>query len=113
MIKIKRIDENVVGLVQKDGPTTSKEAAVAVFPRSGTQRHRVLQALAMSTFGLTDEDIEDITGLDYNSSGPRRRELVNAGWVKDSGEVRKSGKGVNQVVWKITTEGLKEWRNHG
>jgi hypothetical protein len=109
-MRITRSDENAIGLALKDGEETSKEAARAVFPRSGSQRWLVLQAFHNSTLGLTDSEMEEVINLDYNSFGPRRRELVSAGWVEKTEYVRKSKWGVNQVVWQITPEGEKQWR---
>jgi hypothetical protein len=81
-------------------PDTSFEAAERVLPVSGTQRAKVFDALSLS--GLTDEEIGLVLKMNPSSVRPRRGELVNEGWVKDSGKRRKTDAGYNAIVWQIT-----------
>jgi uracil-DNA glycosylase family 4 len=93
------IDDNSVGLWSGSDPDTSKRAALAVFPKAGTQRRAVYDIIAAAPDGLTDDEIARATKMDYNSFGPRRRELVTGGWVFDSGRERPGDSGVKQMVW--------------
>ena len=104
----RRIYENCVGPSHHSAPETSRQAAEANAPRSGTQRAKVLLALfgARSRhLGLTDDQIAAETGLVGNAVRPRRGELVADGFVEDSGERRSSWMGHPAVVWTITARG--------
>jgi len=55
--------------------------------------------IAKSAAGATDEEVELAFGLAHQTVSPRRRELVLAGLVKDSGERRKTSSGRQATVW--------------
>lgn len=94
--------EDGVVLGAKD---TSREAALRVFPRTGTQRARVLDIISASISGLTDEEMQNILSMSPNSQRPRRNELVKGGWVEDSGKQRKTKSGAFAEVWTLTHRG--------
>lgn len=77
---------------------TSRHTAIGNYPRSGTQRARVLMLIAAGPH--TDNELVDLTGLSPSSVRPRRVELVDAGLVVDSGERRRGC-----VVWRTTEAG--------
>lgn len=80
--------------------TTSKAAAVRIEPKAGTQRHAVLAWLRdMKTCGATDEEMQRVIPMSANSQRPRRQELVEDGWVVDSGRTRKTASFFDAVVW--------------
>lgn len=54
--------------------------------------------------GLTGDDIETVSGRPYQSLGPRRPWLVEAGWVAATGDKR-NGKG----VYTATPAGVEAW----
>lgn len=86
---------------------TSQAAAEGVLVRSGTQRHHLLRNLALrGDAGATDDELAGLARLDLNSVRPRRLELVEAGYVMDSGDTRDSARGNPAVVWLPTLEGL-------
>jgi hypothetical protein len=87
------------GLVRNDHPETSRAAAYAVTPRTGTQRRRVLDAIAAKP--STDEEIQSALHMNPNTQRPRRVELVRGGWVGDSGERRPSSTGQDSIVWGL------------
>jgi predicted ArsR family transcriptional regulator len=97
--------ENRLGPSHHNAPETSGQAAVANFPRSGTQRVRVL--LALYSADLTDDEIAHDTRLVGNSVRPRRGELVADGLVEDSGKRASSNFGHPAVVWTLTEDGLR------
>jgi hypothetical protein len=87
------------GKARRDGAPTSKAAAYAVAPRTGTQRRRVLDAIAHRA--STDEEIQAALRMSGNTERPRRVELVEGGWIRDSGARRKSSTGSASIVWAL------------
>jgi hypothetical protein len=88
-----------------------KAAALLVEPRPGTKRRAVLDAVAavardVRTVGLTDVEIQRATGLSPNSARPRRVELVNGGWLADSGRTREHF-GREHTVWVLTEKAAR------
>lgn len=89
------------------GSSTSERAAEAIEPFMTAQRWKVLTTFRQ--FGLlTDEDVAGITGLSASSVRPRRGELVELGYVIDSGEERKTKSGRAAVLWRVTTPEERE-----
>lgn len=102
---------NGPGAARSDASRTSKAAAVAAEPRSGTNRRAVLDAVTAvardpRTVGLTDVEIQRATGLNPNSARPRRVELVEGGWLMDSGVTREHF-GREHIVWVLTDKGSR------
>lgn len=79
-----------------DARERRREAVVrraAAVPRPGTAGRAVLDAVAAvardpATVGLTDVQLQAVTGLNPNTVRPRRGELVTGGWLVDSGTTR-------------------------
>jgi len=96
---------NQLGASHEYGPETERAAAYRNMPKSGSQRLRVLECLyAAGLRGRTDQEMEEILGLKRPSPGSRRGELVQGGWVKDSGRRRATDLGNLAVVWVLTAE---------
>ena len=93
--------DNRPGLVRRDAPDTSREAAAAVESVTGRDRQRVYAAIRTSG-GLTDEEIRDRLGMGESTERPRRRELVVSGHIKASGRRRKTRTGRSAIVWEAT-----------
>jgi hypothetical protein len=101
--------------VRTDGRATAKAAALAAEPRTGTNRRAVLDAVAavardVRTVGLTDVEIQRATGLNPNSARPRRVELVDGGWLADSGVTREHY-GREHTVWVLTDKAVRSGSN--
>lgn len=96
---------NYPGPSHRNAPETSRQAALANAPRSGTQRAKVL--LALYDHALTDDEIAATTDLVGNAVRPRRGELVSGGFVEDSGHRRSSWMGHPAVVWQVTDKGAR------
>jgi hypothetical protein len=81
---------------------TSLAAAALVFPKTGTQRMRVLDAIIKAgSNGMTDPELADQLGIGDNSERPRRKELLEQGWVIDSG-LRRPARGLgDSIVWVL------------
>lgn len=91
---------NAVPLARKSDPDTSHQAARDATPRAGTHRARALVELrAAGENGLTDFELSARTGIAQTSIGVRRKELVDAGLVKDSGKRRSAPSGSAAIVW--------------
>ncbi len=91
---------NTPGKVGREHPETAKKAADRIQPATGTQRQRVLTALAEVTDGMTDEELQSVLTMNPSSQRPRRIELVEQGWVEDSGTRRKTTSGTEAIVWR-------------
>jgi len=88
------------------GRDTERAAAYAVMPNVGTQRMRVLVAIALAgDDGRTDQELEDELEMRRPSPGNRRGELVLGGWVRDSGRRRPTHSGGPANVWILTEAG--------
>jgi hypothetical protein len=107
------VDANLIGATRRQGNDTDRAAALAVMPRTGTQRRRCLAALALAgDAGLTDHELSETTGLYLYSAAPRRTELLRGGWVRDSGQRRTTPLGSEAVVWTLTEEGAARLSTH-
>lgn len=100
------------GKVRRGARETSASAAVLAEPRTGTNRRAVLDAVAAvsrdpRTVGLTDVEIQRATGINPNSARPRRVELVDGGWLADSGRTREHF-GREHTVWVLTERAVHE-----
>lgn len=86
---------------------TSRKAALDNYPRSGTQRARVLGAIvATAPHGRTAHEVAAATGLYYGSVTPRIGELKRGGWIVASEETRKSEHGSDAEVLYATERAL-------
>lgn len=84
---------------------TTAKAAIAVLPRSGSQRRRVFDLLVRHEAGMTDEEIQHYLLLGANSQRPRRKELCDAGLVTDSGRRVRNAGGQECIVWILSDSG--------
>lgn len=91
------------GKVRRDAPDTARKAALAVTPRTGTQRHAVLASILQAhRDGATDEELQTALAMNPSTQRPRRVELVEGGFVVDSGKRRPSRSGNASIVWVAT-----------
>ena len=87
---------------------TSISAAVAIEPKAGTLRARVLNALRIRKHhGATDEELQTWLEMNPSTQRPRRVELLESGLIKDSGTTRQTKSGRSAVVW-IAIESKKQ-----
>lgn len=72
---------------------------------------RVLQFIERAgQRGGTDEEIADGLALNANAERPRRLELEEGGWVRDSGQKRSTRSGNDAIVWVLTDRALAQFR---
>lgn len=94
-------------------PETSHEAAEFISPHVQRMQRAVLEFAGEpeSADGFTDVALNrhfETTGSSYRS---RRAELVERGFIRDSGERHtygENGKGRRHIIWQITLAGLNE-----
>ena len=107
------VDDNRIGAFHgpaSDAPETERAAAISVYPRTGTARRAVLDAIAAAgDRGMTDEEVALKCRLRLYTAAPRRNELVRDGWARDSDERRPTTTGTPAVVWVLTDEGRRQY----
>lgn len=85
---------------------TSARSAARTLPGKGTQRRRVLDALLDAVdhrrTGLTDDELETILGLRHEAASAARNSLMRDGWVVDSGQLRRTRRGHDAIIWTPT-----------
>jgi hypothetical protein len=100
---------DTMGKARADHPDTSRKAALDALPRTGTQRSEVLRVVAhaarIGLVGLTDVEVQNVLDMVPNTERPRRVELVDGGWLRDSGK-RRAHNGRDHIVWTLTEKGL-------
>ena len=97
-------------LARNSDPVTSFEAARdASFKAS---EHRIKALLALHEYGpMTDFELADVTGLQQNSIGKRRKDCQDAGFVdflrdEDGVKVKRPApSGSKALVWKLSIAG--------
>ena len=87
-------------------PVTSHQAAMRAKINVGTNRWNCLVAHYCHPAGLTDYELGDRTGLQQNSAGKRRGELMAAGLIEETALRRLSPTQSPCIVWKITRAGV-------
>ena len=99
-------DANRVGKFQ--GPAagaapTQREAAILAYPRTGTQRRRILDFLiGAGEHGATDEEMQKALDMNPSTQRPRRVELVEGGWVERTDRRRRTSSKTPAAVWRVT-----------
>jgi hypothetical protein len=98
-------------MARKDGPATSRAAAAAASPRTGSQKALLLEAyLTAGDAGLTDEQAAEATGMlqanprwDYTK---RCSDLRRDGFIAPTGEQRMGAAGHPRDVCAVTVTGF-------
>lgn len=109
-----RPDDNRIGKFaapDHGAPVTQRQAAILVYPATGTQRRDVLDCIAGSgERGCTDEEVQQKLAMRVQTETPRRNELVDDGWIEDSGRTRPTTSGREATVWVLTASGRSQLR---
>lgn len=96
------------------GSETSRLAAIAIYPKSGTQRHHVLDLIASVEGGHTCDEVALILGLPPQSSSARFNELAHPHdqdgadappLIAEKGQQRRTRWGRMAEVYVVTTAG--------
>lgn len=99
--------ERELGPFVKDS-STSRNAALDNWPRQGTQRWRIINAMASAEGGMTRDDLEQKLGLSHQTCGPRVKELIEGGWAYETDRERKTVTGSAAKVLELTGKGREE-----
>jgi len=88
------------------GSETSKEAARKIEPRMANKRGRLLVAMVANwPDGATHEEMIQKLGWPPSTLRTRCSELVEGGFVTDTGEVKDNQYGNAMAIWKPTNRG--------
>ena len=103
-----------VARVRHDAPATSVRAAAAALPRTGTIRAEIVDLIGRSPAGLTDDDLERITGRSHQSVSAARNSLVRDGWLTPASGplgpvVRPTRFGNDATVWVLSAQARQVW----
>tara|TARA_B100001123_G_C15007037_1_gene905946 strand:+ start:96 stop:410 length:315 start_codon:yes stop_codon:yes gene_type:complete len=77
---------------------TSLEAALKKHPTIGPSQRKVYEAIKGSPDGLTDKEVQILTGMSGDTERPRRLELLKADLIEESGTRMLDGR--RSVVWR-------------
>ena len=84
-----------------NGSATSAKAADSLTPGTlNAMQRRVLELLAATPEGLTDEEMQLRLGMNPSTQRPRRIELMRMGLVQRAG-TRRTSSGRSADVWRV------------
>lgn len=95
------------------GSDTSKAAAGLSVPLQFSVRQEITEALTRTNIGYTDDQLEERLKRPHQTVSSARNWLVAAGWVRDSGQRRKTRGGREAVVWELTDAGTTALQQKG
>lgn len=88
--------------IRRDARPTSRAAARAALPNTGTKRRKVFDFIRLQgDHGATDAEIIAGLGMAHQSVGPRRLELLEAGLIAPADKQRATPTGVMAMVWVV------------
>lgn len=97
-----------------NGTATSRAAASTTAPRLGSRVRRILDLIADSPRGQTDEEIEQALGLSHQTASSARNGLMNAGWIEQARDpqthapiTRPTSTGNQAAVWRLTNKAAR------
>lgn len=90
--------------------STSRNAALDAYPRQGTQRARIIDQLDGIPLGMTRDELAARLGMSPNTVRPRIVELMEGGWVEDTGRTRKTPLKRDAEVLALTDKARRELR---
>ena len=84
---------------------TSRAAWQSASTKGAEMKRRIMNLLEGKPLGLTDEEIGEALGtVETRSNRPARLELRNEGYVRDTGNRRKTASGSMAIVWEKTPD---------
>lgn len=101
-----------LGPFSKDSET-SRQAALQNYPKSGTQRHKVLVAIGRSgAYGRTRDELASELGLPDSGTDARVWELLRGGFVREDGDrTRETQAKAQASVLVLTDKGIREFND--
>jgi hypothetical protein len=91
----------VVAAADLDRQAPTIRGASVSLPRKGTLGRQVYDAI-IARRGLTDDDLEYVTGRSHQSVSSARNRLMEDGLIYDTGEKRTTRHGADAAVWKAS-----------
>jgi hypothetical protein len=92
---------------------TSRKAALDNYPRSGTQRAKVLRAITEAARlggGVTRDELCLALTMPPNVLTPRVKELIDGGWAKEDPDMKRRTRAGSEAVVVFATD---KAMNHG
>lgn len=113
LYKVAQAHDNALGPVGSQD--TSRKAALQNYPRSGTQRNRILRLAAHMTGqerygGVTRDEVVVALEMKESSVHPRVLELLGGEWLEETGRTRPTRTGADAVVLAATMKGRRAVR---
>lgn len=101
---IHEISTPVKAKVRRNDPDTSWDAAVSQAPDKTRRLYVAIHRVLLARGPMTDDELLhsfDTLRFTHTPSGvrSRRKELAEAGWVRDTGDKRPSNAGSPSIVW--------------
>jgi hypothetical protein len=107
-VELEDPSKNGPGGFRHSDPNTSRKAAFDVLPRTGSQRLRALQAVAVaSPGGYTYEEVEQATGI--SGVWKRLSELKQGGWIRVIGQRKIESTGSEGDIYALTEKGWRQY----
>lgn len=107
LYQVESPDASALGPFRSDASEESRKAAVLNYPRSGTQRNRILHHLYDHRSGRTRSELIRELGISQSSCHPRVLELIEGEWAAETDEVRPTETGADAKVIAITDKGIE------
>lgn len=105
------VDSDRPGYSHRDAGATEVNAALAVREGRGAKRLTILEALVAADWnGLTDFEVERVTGFIAQTITSCRNSLVDDGYVKKTDRTRDGRAGLPVSVWVATQSGRNALR---
>lgn len=102
---LRRADSPRSGYNARNGSKSSKRAAIAIAPTSGTQRFRILEVIVYSgKRGRTQWEIVDMANVLRSSACARVKELEEGHFIRKHGE-RTGPRGTSESVYYALDRG--------
>lgn len=103
---LNEIGRNTV-IISNTAKQTSRNAAEAIYPKSGSIRLTVYEhLLGKGLRGATDQEMQSALHLSGDTLRPTRKSLETDGLVVDSGARRFNLKGHECIVWRCVQQGM-------
>jgi predicted ArsR family transcriptional regulator len=82
-------------------PETSWAAARSITDEQVSRSQRIVYAVLQSRGPMTDEELVSLVAMSPSGTRTRRKELVEEGLVRDSGNRKFTKTGRQAVVWEV------------
>lgn len=97
--KMSRVEDNVTSII----------AAKMALPKIKGHKKIVLDAfIERGNYGYTHEELGEHVPIRADTARKRTKDLVDAGFIEDSGNKRKVSSGNMSIVWRATGKAYRE-----